>query len=438
MKGSDSKMLLEHDAYGRDEYAQRGARWAAQQPVMSDGYCTSLRELGLCQIQPTVLTWPPLAPDIERYKKAFEAFQGENHFKLNRARQLIQDLVAWPDMRELEQPDKEPASLADAPETLDLLDSFMQHLKQASKPIEQKDPFLLLLALRGYTEFASSSPAAEAQRAALEDRILLLKPTWWAAPDGADNLSGRQTSKLTGGSQSVYNPFNVPARLAGPMVLSADYIRRHALYAGREDLFSAWDGQAQPPPVEFHRQRLFRILASIMERMDEGGIISSNSSGLPDLPYNQVRSFIAPALLHAPEDPFVLLGALQLLAATFNTAVAGRTQAAMLIAGLDKLRWFHDRTGRDWQAIETIDLRALYEGAVAAFEVARPLLDGHVAKFQRPIRQTAKFIERREFLRAEAAEARARVQMEKRESAQPSVLDALVHDAVGARIPEPA
>ena len=339
-------------------------------------------------------------------------------------------------MREVQEPDEEPPSLTDSPETLELLDEFMRHLERSATQAEKEDPYILLLALRGYTEFADSSASAELKRAALEERVLQEGPTWWVAVDDADESSSRPSSKLTGEPRNVSSYFNVSKRLAAPMILSADYLRRHPRYSSSEKVYSAWDGQNVRAPRNFHRQRLFRILSSISERMDEGGISSPNSSGLPDLPYGQVRSFISPALLHAPKDPFVLLGALQLLAATFNTAVAGRTQAAKLIAGLADLPAFPDKAGTDWDDVETIDLRALYETALVALEVIKPLLAGKEEKFYGPIRRTAKAIERREVLGTEAAEMRARVQVGERHGMQPGVLDELVRTVGGATGPD--
>jgi hypothetical protein len=323
---------------------------------------------------------------------------------------LLQDLVAWPDVREVEEPDDEPPSLADAPETLHLLDDFMQLMKKKASETQNDDPFLLLLALRGYTELADLSPAAEAQRAALEERILQVQPTWWkpATVDPAGS-SDRSVSKLTGKPSPTESGHAVPIteQQAGEMIQSADYIRRHPRYAANESLYSAWNGQAIPPPSLFHHKRLFRLISSIDERMDEGGIHAPNSSGLPDMPYAQVRSFLAPALLHAPEDPFVLLGALRLLAATFNTAVAGRTQAAMLIAEFD-IDNRRQLTAVEWLGVDTVELRAIFEGAAAAYNLVEPLLDERGSKFLEPLMEAKRAIRRRVAGRISGSEERAR------------------------------
>lgn len=323
----------------------------------------------------------------------------KDSLRLPVARRLLDELVGWPDYAKLPDGVAEPPHIEESPHALELLDDFMRHLKTAPPQDGlMDDPFIVLSALRGYTAYAASSPAAEAKRAALEQQVLAQKDSWWVP----------RPSKL---APDDLGPSRIPSRSASRCVDSADYLRRHPLYAGRPDVYSAWDGQPTPPDAEFHRARLYRLLASVSDRMAAAGLESPNSSGLPDLPYDEVRSFVAPALLHAPDDPFVLLSTLHLLAGAFNTDVRARLHAAELLAARAASGRFAEESF-DWSEVYLPFAQAQYELLRRSHDVARPLLGPEADPFRTPMLRTYYQLRAREadLVRATKERRRAREQ----------------------------
>lgn len=295
---------------------------------------------------------------------------------MKEARTLLNQLVSWPDRQTLEDLEDFPPRLEDTPEILELLDSFWDFLPQESR----EDPFVLLLALRGYAGFSELDQEANARREAIERTILDKQDTFWVA----------RRSKM--GPPTVVNEFDGPT--AEACVTSVDFLRRHPLYMARPDVWAAWDGQPRKAPIAFHRQRLYLLLSTVSNKMKEAQLAPPNMSGLPDFPYDEVKSYLVSALRDCPDDPFVLLFTLHLLAATFNTSVQGRADAANLITDLEDRRFDNFVIG--WDGLDDRTVRAIYEFSLVSHQTLKPVLGATERSFRGPIRRAYEFVLRLE------------------------------------------
>lgn len=177
------------------------------------------------------------------------------------------------------------------PESTVLIPLLYRFLELAHRYLPS-DPYILLLALRGYALYPTEGAPGRTQ---VENQIVQCRAQWWTPPlssssSSASDLTMNENHRLTD-------------RDASSILIHVDHLRLLPFIT--PDVLSSWDDQPTRPSVQTHRSRLRLPLQRLVS-------FSASSSSL-QVPYKSILSFVRPSLLHFPQDPLVVLFASHLL-----------------------------------------------------------------------------------------------------------------------------